>query len=253
MAEATPSGSIHGRRVRKDKGVEIIRREALQDERISFKAQGILTYLLSLPDTWKTNSERLSTLRKTKGKVKEGRESIRAGLRELEEAGYLRRERKLVDGRWAWEWRYTDDPADLISGSAPDQQVTSITAGRDKDGLPVHGTDQHKQGVSAGRDMDGLSVDGSPVDIETREGREPRKSFKDKDSSGDDAVASAPPRRLAGPRGRRLRTRRRSHGPIHARTWRAHPEDPQHDQEEAPGTTGMAGAGLRTCRRLRPR
>ncbi|MGH3828033.1 MAG: hypothetical protein ACRDQX_12820, partial [Pseudonocardiaceae bacterium] len=110
--------SIQGTRVRKNRGYESLRREMLQDTRISFKAQGILTYLLSLPETWTTSSERLSDVRPgSKGKVKEGRESIRAGLRELEATGYLRRERKSVAGRWRWEWRYTDDPEDLAEPS----------------------------------------------------------------------------------------------------------------------------------------
>jgi hypothetical protein len=148
---AEQSDSIHGRRVRKGRGFESLRREMLQDIQISFKAQGILTYLLSLPDTWKTNSERLGAARPGK----EGRDAIRSGLRELEAAGYLRRDRRLVNGRWQWEWQYTDDPSSLI--------------------------------------MDGLSGDGSPVDIEIQDHRGSTRDGERSTQNEADASSSTSP------------------------------------------------------------
>lgn len=139
---------IQGRRVRVGRGYESIRREAIQDPRLSFKATGILAFLLSLPDAWRTNAERLSGVKNKLGKAKEGRESMQAGLRELEEAGYLIR-RKYQDSRgtWRWDWRYSDNPADL--------HVQDVSAGQTGDGLPVDGSAEF-----------GSPVDGSPVDIE---------------------------------------------------------------------------------------
>lgn len=113
------SEGIHGRRIRQGKGHESIRREALQDTRISFKAQGILTYLLSLPDNWKTNAERLGMTRPGK----EGQHAVRSGLQELEEAGYLVRKRThLGAGKWRWIWMYSDDPESL----AKQQEETEV-------------------------------------------------------------------------------------------------------------------------------
>lgn len=145
-----PNG-ISGQRVRRDKGSENIRRDALQDPRLSFKATGILGYLLSLPDNWRTNADRLSKAKNGAGKAKEGREAMQSGLRELEEAGYLVR-RKFQDdrGTWRWTWRYSDDPADL--------QEQDVSAGQTVDGSADYGS----------------PVDGSPVDIEGLRGRDLR-------------------------------------------------------------------------------
>lgn len=123
MSGTDPTDGIQGRRVRPGKGHESIRREALQDTTISFKALGILTYLLSLPDTWKTNSERLGMTRSGK----EGRDAVRTGLKELEAAGYLHRERVHVGGgKWRWVWSYTDDPSALLSDLEPDSTVVGF-------------------------------------------------------------------------------------------------------------------------------
>ena len=60
-------------------------RAAVHDETLSYKALGILVYLLSKPDNWET---RLSDL---VNRHADGRESVRSGLKELEDAGYLKR------------------------------------------------------------------------------------------------------------------------------------------------------------------
>jgi hypothetical protein len=148
MNSTTDNTGIRGQRVRKGKGHEPIRREALQDPRLSFKATGILSFLLSLPDNWRTDAARLSKAKNSRGKVKEGRESIQNGLQELEDTGYLvRRKYQNEHGRWTWDWRYGDDPADLV------EQV--VSAGQTGNGLPGDGST-----------VDGSTGDGSPVDIE---------------------------------------------------------------------------------------
>lgn len=80
-------------------------RRLLQDERISYRAQGVLTHLLSLPNDWKTNATRLSARRK------EGRDAVETALTELEAVGYLsRRKVQYRDGTWGWVWIYGNDP-----------------------------------------------------------------------------------------------------------------------------------------------
>lgn len=73
----------------------ILHNKTIRDVRLSYKARGILTYLLSMPDNWRTSAEELAR------KAPDGRDAIRAGLRELETFGYLRRETLRDDrGRW---------------------------------------------------------------------------------------------------------------------------------------------------------
>lgn len=58
---------------------------AIRDAALSWRARGLLTYLLSLPDGWDVSADRLAT------QGTEGRKAVQAALRELESAGYLRR------------------------------------------------------------------------------------------------------------------------------------------------------------------
>lgn len=65
-----------------------------QDERLSFTARGVLSYVLSLPDGWQCSIERIAA--HCKANVKgSGREAVTSAMRELEDAGY----RRVVDER----------------------------------------------------------------------------------------------------------------------------------------------------------
>lgn len=72
-------------RVEKRGNFTIIDNGYLNDEELSFKAKGILTYLLSLPDDWVVHIEQIVT------KSKDGIASFRTGLSELIDKGYLKR------------------------------------------------------------------------------------------------------------------------------------------------------------------
>src|SRR5690606_4941332 len=54
-----------------------------EDSGLSFKALGLLVYLLSKPDHWTVSREHLATTHT------DGVDSIRSGLRELRSAGYV--------------------------------------------------------------------------------------------------------------------------------------------------------------------
>lgn len=69
-------------------------RDTIRDGRLSFRARGVLTYLLDMPDGWDVKSEVIAA------NGKEGREAIRSALGELAACGYYRLERRrLLDGR----------------------------------------------------------------------------------------------------------------------------------------------------------
>ncbi|WP_144499352.1 DnaD domain-containing protein [Bacillus sp. FDAARGOS_235] len=72
-------------RVNKDKNYTTINNTGLKDERLSWKAKGILAYILTLPDDWVFYREELSR------HAKDGLDSLRAGMKELKEYGYLKR------------------------------------------------------------------------------------------------------------------------------------------------------------------
>lgn len=85
--------------------------ELIRDRRISWKALGILVFILSLPDNWRL---RLSHLSKEKA-VGSGRDATRAGLQELQQAGYLyiQRERGECGKFIRTTWLVTDRPGDF--------------------------------------------------------------------------------------------------------------------------------------------
>jgi hypothetical protein len=65
----------------------VIQNETLNDERLSWKARGLLSYLLSKPDGWRVIVEALIK------EAPDGRDAVNSGLRELEKFGYLVRSR----------------------------------------------------------------------------------------------------------------------------------------------------------------
>ncbi|MEM5604687.1 DnaD domain protein [Bacillus cereus] len=57
----------------------------LKDERLSWKAKGILAYALTLPDDWTFHISELAR------HAKDGEDSLRTGFKELKELGYVKR------------------------------------------------------------------------------------------------------------------------------------------------------------------
>lgn len=72
---------IHGPRPERD--FTIIPNSVLRDDCLSYRARGLLCYLLSQPPDWQVSSARLTLM------TGEGRDTVRAALRELVKVGYL--------------------------------------------------------------------------------------------------------------------------------------------------------------------
>ncbi|MFI6469813.1 hypothetical protein ACIBL5_06045 [Streptomyces sp. NPDC050516] len=70
-------------------GFTVMPTAALEDSRLSFRARGILAFLIAKPDSWRVRAESIAAA------GKEGREAVRTALRELRDAGYYR----VVTGR----------------------------------------------------------------------------------------------------------------------------------------------------------
>lgn len=78
---------------------------SIRDTRLSWKAKGLLAYLLSLPDDWRINGEHLAT------QGPDGISSVRSGLKELENAGYLHRKRiRTAEGKFRWDISLLETP-----------------------------------------------------------------------------------------------------------------------------------------------
>lgn len=102
----------------KNKNYSTISNVALNDPRLSLKTKGLYAYLMSKPDTWEISREGI------RSQVKESRTAIDSALKELEDAGYLRRERTKKDehGRFKPESVLYEEP--LSENRPSENQLT---------------------------------------------------------------------------------------------------------------------------------
>lgn len=95
MGQNTLAGGVR-RGPRLASNFTILSNAVINDDRLTFRARGVLVWLLSKPDDWRTRSDSIAA-----HSPKEGRDAIRATLRELAELGYLVRE-KIQNERGQW-------------------------------------------------------------------------------------------------------------------------------------------------------
>lgn len=109
--------------------------DLLRDQRLSWKARGLLAHLLSMPPGWMTSSDRLARL------GPDGRDAVRSGLAELERAGYVSRIRRQsrTTGRWSTE---------LVVRDVPDRTVDTARPPVDNLGDDMGTTDRADAGLS---------------------------------------------------------------------------------------------------------
>lgn len=81
-------------RVDKSDNYTVIHNAVFYDYTLSFKAKGLLCQMLSLPDGWSFSIEGLAKL------GSDGRDSVASTLKELERAGYFRREQNRNSGKF---------------------------------------------------------------------------------------------------------------------------------------------------------
>ena len=91
-------------RKRKKNGFTQISNSLLEDTRLSWRAKGLLCYMLSRPDNWKINKTDLYK------RGTEGRDAMTNALKELKQLGYLhvypnKNAQGQVEG---WVWEYDD-------------------------------------------------------------------------------------------------------------------------------------------------
>lgn len=92
-------------RVNKTKNYTVISNTHLKEKEMSLKAKGLLTLMLSLPDEWDYSINGLVAI------CKENQTSVRSALNELEQFGYLIRQRKQDDkGKFCYEYNIYEYP-----------------------------------------------------------------------------------------------------------------------------------------------
>ena len=111
--------------------------EMLRNATLSWKARGLLCYLLSLPDDWTVNLKHLTT------QAPDGRDSLLTGIAELRKAGYIKlQEVRSTQGKFAGVEYYVYDipqePDENIE-TAPDNDNEELTV----NGLSVYGKTAH--------------------------------------------------------------------------------------------------------------
>lgn len=119
----------------------VIRDKTIRDSRLSYKARGLLSYLLSLPDDTLVNREILAA-----ASDRDGPDAVRTGLRELVLTGYIEhRQVQGDDGRWRTETVVRERPRQrrteggkTTAGFGETDGGKSTTKRSTKDGKSAH-------------------------------------------------------------------------------------------------------------------
>lgn len=103
-------------RKKKKERFSIVDNKVIEDERLSFKARGLLIYMLSKPDDWKFYTDELA-----KRSSKDGVSAIKSALNEIERAGYLtRKQGHKKNGQFtSQDWILTDTSTNLPQVEKP--------------------------------------------------------------------------------------------------------------------------------------
>ena len=118
-------------RVEKTKGYTVMSNHHLRNHALSLKAKGLLSQMLSLPDDWDYSLKGLTV------GCKDGLDSVRTAVLELEEHGYVRRQKvrnakgQIIDYDYqVYESPVEDDPAVPGKGANPAVRGCSLPSGR---------------------------------------------------------------------------------------------------------------------------
>ena len=101
-------------RIQVERNFTTIPNELINDPNLDWRDVGLLTYLLSKPDNWVVNSDHLTTLKKSK------RDAIRASIKSIIEAGYMKRSPiRGSDGKMSG-WSYVVANTPVFTGTEPE-------------------------------------------------------------------------------------------------------------------------------------
>ncbi len=109
-------------RVHKNANFTVMSNHHFKEKKMSLKAKGLLSLMLSLPDDWDYSIAGLTTL------SKDGRDGVMSALGELEKFGYLERERVTNDkGQFAGvEYNIYESPQEKPVSEKPNQENSTL-------------------------------------------------------------------------------------------------------------------------------
>ena len=124
-----------------------IDKNMLGDNNISWKAKGILSYLLSKPDGWITylvDIEKQST---------DGRDSVSAGIKELEKTGYIKRKRIREKGKFkGWEYHVYEYPQQKVAENGF-SEIGNSENGETENGKTENGKTEYGKPATSNNDL----------------------------------------------------------------------------------------------------
>lgn len=125
----------------------ILANDAIRDGRLSGLARSVLMELISRPPGWQTNADQMwKQARKDRGDRAEGRRAFRAAFAELEEFGYLIRERERHGSRFETVMHLFHLPQERVDDKTSEGEdsdpVGGTGSGTSETGTPESGTSE---------------------------------------------------------------------------------------------------------------
>lgn len=108
-------------RVHKNENYTVLSNYHFREKGMSLKAKGLLSLMLSLPESWDYSAAGLVTL------SKDGKDSVNAALKELEKFGYLRRTQAISeDGKFSgYNYEIYEQPSDAAKAAAAEKATAA--------------------------------------------------------------------------------------------------------------------------------
>ncbi|MEE3716975.1 hypothetical protein V2H45_09480 [Tumidithrix elongata RA019] len=171
--------------------------ETIRDRRLSFKARGLLTLLLSYPHNWEIYVPAL-----VEASEKDGEEAVRTGLKELETLGYLYKQRvKDACGKFRG-WMYVISETANSVGEDESTETVKTTSGKTERGKTASGKSGTKNTYRTNTELTNTLSSPTPSQLESQAEREnfdrsetgsvPAESVPEiSDSQGEDLSAKA--------------------------------------------------------------
>ena len=121
-------------RVEKNNNYTVMANYHLRDKELSFKAKGLLSYMLSLPEDWDYSLNGLARV------SKEGIKAIKNIINELKEKGYLKINRlRKENGQYQYEYLIREIP----EGIEPEYQKGYAVKGESEKGIQINTNKQN--------------------------------------------------------------------------------------------------------------